>query len=397
MQDDRIHYLAGKFFDGTSNEPEVQELAAWIKQNPDDELALVLENAWQNFQSDTKMPEDMSDRIIGTIFPEKNIPLAQNYQEYESETSTVNLWPKIAAAAILIMAIGLYWWSGSGGKARIAQTKPEILVTDVMPGGNKAVLTLGDGSSIILDSAKNGNLASQGNTSITKSGTGELVYKASGEASNTIVFNTVATPKGGQYHIVLPDGSRVWLNAASSLKFPTSFTGKDRRVEITGEVYFEVAHNARMPFIVKAYETEVEVLGTHFNMNAYPDEKRMKTTLLEGAVKVSKGNQSAVLSPGQQADILNMNNNIRVLNNVDTDKEMAWKNGYFQFEDENLESIMRQVSRWYDVEVNYEGNPGKEHFTGRLPRNANVSKVFKILSLSGIKFRIEGKTIIVTP
>lgn len=396
MQVNRIHYLTEKFFNGSCSEPEIRELSAWIKQNPDDELAIVLENAWQKFNTDVKMPDDVSDRIIGEIFPEKKAQFIQD-DKYEEETLTTSLWPKIAAAAVLIFAIG-FWWSGNGGKARVAhQTKPAVQVADILPGGNKAVLTLGDGSSIMLDSAKNGNLASQGNTSVTKSGTGELVYKTSDEISRAVVFNTVTTPKGGQYHIVLPDGSKVWLNAASSLKFPTSFTGKERRVEITGEVYFEVAHNAAMPFIVKANETEVAVLGTHFNVNAYADEKSMKTTLLEGSVKVTRKGKSALLLPGQQADIFNSNNNIHVLNDVDTEKEMAWKNGYFQFDDENLESIMRQVSRWYDVEVNYEGNPGKEHFTGKLPRNANVSKVFKILSLSGIRFRIEGKTIIVTP
>lgn len=397
MEADRINYLTEKFFRDACSDPELLELAALIKQNPDEELVEVLQNAWAQYDEEVEMPEKTSERILAKIFPAKIISLFED--ENEQKIIPARLWPAIAAAAVLVLGFGLYWWSGQEfSKIADQNTRQTAVLTDLPPGGNKAVLTLSDGSEIILDSAKNGNLGSQGNSEIIKSKTGELIYNAgSGKAVNAIVFNTVTTPKGGQYHIVLPDGSGVWLNAASSLKFPTSFTGKERRVEITGEVYFEVMHNAKMPFIVKINETEVAVLGTHFNVMAYPDEKTIKTTLLEGSVKVSRAGKSATLSPGQQASITNSLDNIRVLANVDTEKEMAWKNGYFQFENENLESIMRQVSRWYDVDVNYDGNMSKEHFTGRLPRNANVSKVLKILSLSGVKFRIENKTINVTP
>lgn len=398
MHSNRIDFLTEKFFRNACSESEKHELAVWIRENPDDKLSAILENAWDNFESRITMPDQVSDRILNSIFPAKEKSLSYEFDE-EADISTSQLWAKIAVAAALILGIGIYWWSGIRETNKMAMKNNMQLtpVADLPPGGNKAILTLGDGSNIILDSAGNGNLASQGNTSITKSGTGELVYKSNNKAAEAIVYNTVTTPKGGQYHIVLPDGSKVWLNAASSLRFPTSFSGNERRVEITGEVYFEVAHNAKMPFIVKANETEVAVLGTHFNMMAYPDEKVMKTTLLEGSVKVSRAGKSAMLAPGQQARLSTSSENIRVLDDVDMDKEMAWKTGYFQFEDDNLESIMRQVSRWYDVDIAYEGNASREHFTGRLPRNANVSKVLKILSLSGVKFRIEGKSIIVTP
>ncbi|GLU51442.1 FecR family protein [Dyadobacter frigoris] len=397
MHLNRIYFLTEKFFRNACSVAEKQELAVWIKENPDEGLSGILENAWDDFDSQAKMPDHVSDRILSTIFPTEEKSLSYEFSD-ENDISSFHLWAKIAVAAVLIMAIGMYWWSGIRETNKMAMKNiPSTLVADLPPGGNKAILTLGDGSNIILDSAGNGNLASQGNTSITKSGTGELVYKSNDQAAGAVVYNKVSTPKGGQYHIVLPDGSKVWLNAASSLRFPTAFTGKERRVEITGEVYFEVAHDAKMPFIVKAYEAEVAVLGTHFNVMAYPDEKVMKTTLLEGSVKVSRAGKSALLGPGQQARLTNASDNIRVLDDVDTDKEMAWKTGYFQFENDNLESIMRQVSRWYDVDITYEGNASREHFTGRLPRNANVSKVLKILSLSGVKFRIEGKSIIVTP
>ncbi|GGB96966.1 FecR family protein [Dyadobacter sediminis] len=396
MYTERIKYLTGKFFAGTCSEAEKQELAVWIKQNPDEVITEALENEWNGFESETKMPVQVSDRILGNMIP----AVPEEPSEEITETGTPvrrYLWPKMAAAALIILAVGLYWWS-RGDQDRLAQQRaPKPELADIPPGGNKAMLTLGDGSSIMLDSAKNGSLASQGNTSITKSAAGELVYNTSGNADKAAVFNTVTTPKGGQFHIVLPDGSSVWLNAASSLKFPTAFSGKERSVEITGEVYFEVAHNAKMPFLVKTGETRIAVLGTHFNVMAYADEKVIKTTLMEGSVKVSRAGKSALLTPGQQARITAVSDRIVVASDVDTEKEMAWKNGYFQFEDDNLENIMRQISRWYDVEVTYEGNPGKETFTGKLPRSGNVSRVLKILSLSGVKFRIKEKSIIVTP
>jgi ferric-dicitrate binding protein FerR (iron transport regulator) len=397
MHDERIGLLIGKWMDGTLAVAEKQELAEWVRLNPEDErIARVLEQSWETFEPQEPMPEAVSDRILANIFPAAETTWEEP-EERELARGITWLWPKLAAAALLI-GFGLYWWKGYQGKVQLAQQKAvAVQPADLPPGGNKAVLTLGDGSSITLDSAGNGLLASEGGTSVTQSGKGRLVYKSGHGASSVPVMNTVTTPKGGQFHIVLPDGTGVWLNAASSLRFPTAFTGKQRNVEITGEVYFEVAHNKQMPFVVKNGETRIAVLGTHFNVMAYDDEKVMRTTLLEGAVKVTRGTQEALLAPGQQARINAGTGNVRVVEGVDTDKELSWKNGYFQFENESLESIMRQVSRWYDVEVRYEGNTRGENFTGRLPRNSNVSKLLKILALSGVKFRIEDKTIIVTP
>jgi transmembrane sensor len=395
MYTERIKYLTNKFFAGTCSETEKEELAIWIRYNPDQPVAQALEDGWDHFESDIQMPDHVSDRILNNI--KGSASHLSSDETFADDSSTRYLWPKIAAAAVLILSLGLYWWSGRDHSPVAQQSGPVMQLTDLPPGGNKAMLTLGDGSSIMLDSAKNGDLASQGNTNITKSKKGELIYNASGSTDQAVVFNSIVTPKGGQYHIILPDGSKAWLNAASSLRFPTSFTGKERNVEMTGEVYFEVAHNPKMPFVVKTKDTEITVLGTHFNVMAYADEKVLKTTLLEGSVKVSRSGSSAILSPGQQASLKNISGNISIADNIDTEKEMAWKNGYFQFQDDNLANIMRQISRWYDIDVTYQGNPGNETFTGRLPRNANVSKVLKILSLSGVKFRIEEKSIIVTP
>jgi len=396
MELSRIDLLTQKFFTGDCTEAERLELALWIRQNPDDaRIGPILENSWQDFETTLKISDKSSERILTEIFAENHTQT--NDEDFlETRTRISALWPKIAAAAVVIMGFGLYFWLGGRQQEQLAaSTVSNILKSDLPPGGNKAVLTLGDGSNIVLDNAGNGNLTTQGNSNVVKSKNGELIYRQNNKDNEAIVYNSITTPKGGQYHIVLPDDSKVWLNAASSLRFPTVFKGKERRVEITGEVYFEVAHHAKMPFIVEVYDTEVAVLGTHFNVMAYPDEKVLKTTLLEGSVKVSKEGRSAMLVPGQQARLTA--NGINVVNHVNLDQELAWKNGFFQFEDDNLESIMRQVSRWYDVDIAYEGSVSRERFTGRLPRNANISKVLKILSLSGLKYRIEGKTITVTP
>ena len=343
MNDERIGLLIGKLMDGTLAVSEKRELAEWVRLNPDDErIARGLERLWDTFEPREPMPEAVSDRILSNIFPSEET----TFDGPEQARGITWLWPKLVAAALLI-GLGLYWWKGYQGKLQLAQQQVAVTQSvDLPPGGNKAVLTLGDGSSITLDSAGNGLLASQGGTSVTQAGKGQLVYKSEQEAVAVPVINTVTTPKGGQFHIVLPDGTGAWLNAASSLRFPTAFTGKQRNVDITGEVYFEVAHNKQMPFVVKNGETRITVLGTHFNVMAYDDEKVMRTTLLEGAVKVTRGTSEALLAPGQQARINAGTGNVRVVDGVDTDKELSWKNGYFQFENESLESVMRQVSRW---------------------------------------------------
>ena len=304
-------------------------------------------------------------------------------------------WKKYVAAAAVLLVVGV----GLLYKLRSPKTMPQQakLTHDVAPGGDKATLTLADGSTITLDNARNGVLAKQGNYEVDKTGNGQLVYHATETSggSNTPQLNTVTTPRGGQYHVVLPDGSGVWLNAASSIKYPTAFTGNTRSVEITGEVYFEVTKNAAMPFIVKSARAEVQVLGTHFNIMAYNDEDAMKTTLLEGAVKITTTDgASGILKPGQQA-ILNSKNELSISNDVDVDDEVAWTNGLFQFRDADIRSIMRQVSRWYNVDVIYQGNVPVKQYTGRISRNVKASALLNMLKYTGLNASIEGKNIYV--
>jgi ferric-dicitrate binding protein FerR (iron transport regulator) len=268
----------------------------------------------------------------------------------------------------------------------------------IAPGGNKAILTLGNGQKVILDSAGNGTIAFQGNSRITKNDKGEIVYDATAQTNNfsEILFNTISTPNGGQYKVVLPDGTNVWLNAASSIRFPTKFVGKERAVAITGEVYFEVTKNASMPFKVKINEAEeIKVLGTHFNVMAYKEEKYTKATLLEGSIKIHNRDESILVKPGGQA-ILRNQGEIELVNNVNTDHIVAWKNGLFDFDNDDLPYIMRQLSRWYDVDIVYTDNVPEGHYAGSIRKQSNITEVLKMLELAGdVQFSIVGKKILV--
>lgn len=291
-----------------------------------------------------------------------------------------------AAAAILAAVVtGIYLLSDRARQPQIANVQH-----DVAPGVNKAVLTLADGSVVTLDSAGT-QVILQGQTAIRQQG-GQLQYDVAGSTS-AAGYNILTTPRGGQFRVSLPDGTQVWLNAASSLKYPTAFTGSERKVEVTGEAYFEVAKHAQMPFNVKLNEDmEVEVLGTHFNINAYSDEPAFSTTLIEGAVRVVKGKEKAVLKPGQQARLTA--GQIDVLR-VDTDQAVAWKNGVFNFHRTGLAAAMRQISRWYDVEVVYEKGVPDIEFGGEMERNLSLSQILTALENMGVHFRIEGRKLIV--
>jgi len=306
---------------------------------------------------------------------------------------------KIAVAAsviglLLLSALLLFNLNTSKGTLN-AKVNEQRFKNDVLPGGDKATLTLADGSTVILDEAKNGILAQQGSSKIIKVG-GKLLYDPTDKNSKDVVYNTISTPKGGQYQLELPDGSLVWLNATSSIHFPTSFAGKERRVEITGEAYFEVAKNRDMPFIVSVNGAEVQVLGTHFNVNAYSDEDNVKTTLLEGSVKFVHGVNADMLKSGQQSQLAG-DGQVKVVSNVDVDEVVAWKNGMFDFEYAGIETVMRQLSRWYDVEIEYKGKTD-DLFVAEIRRNNKLSDVLKALELTGqVKFEIQGKKIIVMP
>lgn len=328
-----------------------------------------------------------------------------NHIGQHAKAKMIKLWPLIAsAAAILIfLSIGLSYYLNKTG---ITQGVNQLVKHDIAPGGNKAILTLANGKQVILTNAKNGKLAQQGSTQINKTADGQIIYNASQTVKGSeTTYNTITTPRGGQYLVILPDSSKVYLDAASSLRFPIAFAGNIRTVVLTGEAYFEVAHNKSKPFHVITKGQTVEVLGTHFNINAYDDERSIKTTLLEGSVRVSIEGHTAMLTPGEQAQIAaplttltkGMNEDIKVIQNVNTDEAVAWKNGFFQFENADIQTIMRQFSRWYNVDVIYRGKVQERLFSGEIHRNLTAIQALDLLNYANVHFYIDGKKIIISP
>jgi transmembrane sensor len=356
----------------------------------EEEIAL-LESWYLNFtlQASENITEDERLQTFNRVWA--------NLENVQATKSTIRLWPRfVAAASILIfLSVGSYFLLNKPGDQQLVK----IQTHDIAPGSNKAILTLANGKKIILNDAQNGKLVQQGNAAITKMQNGQIVYKAADDGKAVaMAYNTTTTPRGGEYHITLADGTNVWLNAASSITYPTTFNGNNRTVEITGEAYFEVAHNATQPFRVKSTGQTVEVLGTHFNINSYEDEPASKTTLLKGSVKVTKGQASVTLKPGQQSVIIGngSNSSINVLNDVNTDRVLAWKNGKFSFDNADIKTVMREIGRWYNVEILYEGKIQSTVFSGEIYRNVNLSKALEILGFTKVNFRIEGRKIIIT-
>jgi transmembrane sensor len=391
----KILELAGKWADGTITETEKTAVIDWYNHFDDKELLLSTEYAPLMERIEIEMLAQIRTRISADASP----PLKQSGTIFHIKTR------RFAAAAVLaaiaVTGVLLFTHTKSTSAPSIAQQKRSDL-NDILPGGNRAVLTLADGSKISLDSAHTGNLTSQGTAKVLKIQDGELKYDAATAGShNNTSYNTLSTPRGGQYRLLLADGTRVWLNDASSIRYPTSFTGADREVEISGEAYFEVAKNTAMPFRVSTIDhpgdtnpMTIDVLGTHFNVNAYSDEPVVRTTLLEGIVKVSKGKNTIQLQPGQEAQ-LQKDGTIQQLSDTDPTAAVAWKDGIFEFSDEDLPSIMRQISRWYNIDVMYEGSVSADKFTGRVSRNMSLSGVLKILKLSDVKVTVSDNKIIV--
>jgi len=374
---------------------------------PEDEVILT---TWLKSVSAAEFHETLDQCVI---VPERirNYPVmspafAQRLESGLDELSSAPVrtlsWRKwtAAAAVILLVSVGYYFMR----QPAVQHDAPPVIVkaNDVAPGGDGAILTLADGRQIVLDSTANGKLATDGNAAITKTGSGQVEYKTATsyklQATREMVYNTLTTPRGKKAALTLADGTHVWLNALSSIKFPTNFTGKDRIVEITGEAYFEVAKNASMAFFVRKSRSDygVQVLGTSFNINTYDDEDAIRTTLLDGSVRVNQGAASSLLKPGQQA-VSNGKGLIDVVNDANLENVLAWKNGVFHFERSDIGTVMRQIARWYDVDVTYKGKI-TDHFGGTISRDVNVSRVFEMLEMTGhVRFSIEGRKVTVMP
>lgn len=422
MQKKEVTDLLKKYLAGNCSEEERGLLETWYLKYEEKELPEVsqetkdaqLEQIWifLSRKMETVSEETIEESQGAAV--SSGTPLIAGEGPSIPMRKTPLLWPKIALAATVLFALSIGFYFYNIPDKTLMDPKEQISQSEISPVHQKAMLTLADGRTITLDEAQNGEIAEQGGVIITKTKDGQLVYEgAANEGSSTEKsttersanavavggnsFNKIETPKGGQYQVSLPDGTKVWLNAASSLSYPASFTGDKRVVKLLGEAYFEVAKNKNMPFVVHSKGQEVEVIGTHFNVNAYSDEEQTKTTLLEGSVKVKllDGKGTALLKPGQQSVYEGRQLDV---NAIDVAEVIAWKEGYFLFQDEDIRSIMRKIARWYDVELVYASNISPKKIGGRISRNKSLDYVLKTLSRTDkFNFKVEGRRVTVMP
>ncbi|RZK18721.1 MAG: DUF4974 domain-containing protein [Flavobacterium sp.] len=377
----RLAELFQKYVNKSITEEEYAELFVYIR-NPETKERVIafMDEHNKKVQSDALVHEIDWDGMYDNITNPKK----------SGGRKRIALWKYAAAAAVVLAASFTLLQIGQ----KKVEKSPLAYQNDVLPGKEKAVLTLADGSQIELDNNATKNLATQGGISIERDTKGQLVYLVKGNTQNdSQKVNTLSTPVGGKFSVVLSDGSKVWLNASSSIKFPAAFAKESRRVEIKGEAYFEIEKDSSRPFYVINGSSEIKVLGTHFNVMAYPDEYRSELTLLEGAVQFSKNGHSELLKPGKQI-LFTENNKETKQVEANIEEVMAWKNDLFVFNNTNIDEVMKELIRWYDVKVKFEGEKPDISFTGVLPRNTNVSKVLKTLELTGdVVFGIENNVI----
>ena len=374
---ERLQDLAHKWLTGTLLENERTEFDQWFIKEEEEVI-------------------EIPPVVAKSDLEHRDLLLSRIYEQIKPEPKKIysRMWIKMAAAAVIVLMLsaGLYqiYFSIKPVEKQAAN------LTDIKPGGNNAVLTLSNGDEIVLNNAANGKIAIEGGSIITKIRDGNVVYATTGQAGNMAGSNTISTPKGGQYEVVLPDQSKVWLNAGSSITFPTIFQKDTREVSITGEVYFEITKNKNKPFRVISDNQVTEVLGTHFNINAYSNEPQIITTLLEGAVRINKSGQSIILKPGQQAKVATSDqDNIHITDNPDAEEAVAWTHGKFQFENADIPTVMRQLERWYNVEVAFAGRIPDEKFNGTLSRNIKISDALMLIGYTRINYTIEGRKIII--
>ncbi|WP_158288388.1 FecR family protein [Mucilaginibacter psychrotolerans] len=336
--------------------------------------------------SERDIKAELSARLFNEVIPEPAVLRKRNI---------ASLWRYSAAAAILvaISVFGIHFYNNQKNNL-----KPNNTLSEIVPGGNRAVLTLGNGNKIFLNNRGNGQLAIQSGVAVKKANDGTILYesdKNSKGADIATLYNTIETPAGGQYKVILPDGTKVWLNALSSLRYPVVFAGDTRQVVLTGEGYFEVAHDKDHPFFVQSSGQSIRVLGTHFNVNSYQDEPVNRTTLLEGRIKISIGSSDKILIPGEQASVTNKQ--IQVTK-ADPEESVAWKNGDFVFEQAPLSMIMRQISRWYDVKVICGGDVGNIKLSGSISRSKSLKEVLTVLEITeAVHFKIKERSVLVMP
>lgn len=381
MHREAVIDLLNRYREGKATETEKQLLADWVLFGKLKELDL----------NDEQLEKDLA-------------MLDRRLSDSLQQTPAVRPWRKVAAAAAVLLMLSSAYYLYFHRQPTSLEIKPsQVEIQPVIePGKDRAYLTLADGRKIMLSSETTEEIAEQAGVTISKTADGQLIYQTGQPASSTeapsdgrTAYNTIETPNSGQYQIVLPDGSHVWLNAATSLTYPIRFDGNERVVHLHGEAYFEVTHLMSKPFKVISGRQQIQVLGTRFNINAYETEPLVKTTLVQGSVRLIYGSSSVVLKPGEQSQ-LNKLNDLRVVKDYDVEEAIAWKNGFFLFDNADIRSVMNQIARWYDVEVEYEDNLPNRRFAGKIPRNSDLDQALKILSYSKVNFKVENKKIKVT-
>jgi transmembrane sensor len=400
MNNERLRSLLEQYFNDAISDTDREELLSYLNNNPGEVFSTVDEEML-SLDSAPEFDNIRAQKVLADIkadsrFKDQGVPVP-----VIRKNNVLKLyagWLKIAAAFLIFASAGFYFIRSQ----KIGAVKNDMAANTaakIVPGSNKAILTLATGKSIVLDSVANGALANLGKSQVNKVGDGKLVYDVLPNAThagvNVVLYNTLTIPPGGQYQVVLPDGTQVWLNSSSSLSYPTEFTGNSRTVKLTGEAYFEVAKNKDKPFYVEMNNVQVKVLGTHFNISAYADDNNLTTTLLEGSVQISKNGSLALLKPGQQA-VIGSNADAITVSKAQINEAMAWKNGYFMFNDNNIVDIMKKVSRWYDADVEYKGDFGNQRFGGTFTRSKSITDLLKNLEQIGnVHFKITGRRITV--
>lgn len=393
---ERILEIYEKALAGTATEEEMKLLRSWMAEQENTVLAReLIENSFLRTAATVDMPEEKARAIFQAIVT----------ADKRTRVFTMGRWAAAAAIALLLAGgVSYYWW-----QPKHAVVVQPTAIADISPAHKGAILTLSDGSQLVLDSVKNRQISQNGARILLDSG--QLTYDPTANTSSDLTYNAIQTPKGRQFNLQLPDGTLVWLNAASSIRYPTIFNGKERMVEVTGEAYFEVAQNSKMPFKVNINKQAlVEVLGTSFNINAYGDNGSINTTLIDGAIAVkhtpkqgAAATKPVIIKPGQAAQItidheMNDANTITVIQHADINKALAWKNGAFNLEGASLKEVMKEVERWYDIQVVYENGVVPDiYFTGEMSRNVKLSSFLKALKEWQINYRLENNRLIILP
>lgn len=394
LKQEYIESIAEKKLKGTITPEEQVLLDQWFDREQNEAMP------WDSVDTDE---DTLRNRLLTRI--KKDAGISNNTGTLSGKPGFQRYRWSVAAAILLLIAGGLtgvLLFRKGGDVVKLAGNKKE-LIHDVTPGHSGAILALDNGNKIVLDSMRNGSIATQGNHQLIKRN-GQITYNPlvgnaphnNGVTSNPkILYNSLTTPRGREFQLILSDGTKVWLNAASSITYPITFTGRERKVTVTGEAYFEVAKDSRHPFKVSVGKADITVLGTHFDVMAYPDEEKIRTTLLEGAVKISKGDHHVIIAPGQQASFSSHSDHIRVAV-IDTTQSIAWVKGKLSLNDLGVEAIMRRISRWYDVDVKFEGSVPRGSFWGLINRNINLSEMLRVMRTNGIEANLHDNQIIVS-